>query len=113
MTTIQASPESYRVSPPPFSIGNPAELNSADLPTNQDHINSESVKSQISDLPSAEAAPRFPASAYHVPPEPFTPSPNPYHPGEPAHRPRPKVRDPLPHRRPSMFSADRTTTLAH
>ena len=64
MFTSQASPESYRIDPTPFSVENPAELDSADLPANQDDNNP------------------FPAGAYHVHPKAFTPSPNPLQPHE-------------------------------
>src|SRR6266568_803578 len=40
MTTAQESPNGHHVVPPPCSVQNPAELNRADLPTNEANINS-------------------------------------------------------------------------
>jgi len=76
MTTAQESTNGHRVLPPPFSVENPAELNRPDLPADKPNINSDTLNSQISDLPSPGAAPPFAANAYHVPPKRYAPKPD-------------------------------------
>jgi hypothetical protein len=119
MTNTQVSPDSYRVSPPPLSVENPAELDSADLPTNQDHPDQFATDDQVSSREShgdqelsrvKEVEPPFPASAYHVPPKAFTPSPNPRQPHE--YSDGAKSLGPLPHRCQFMFSDGRQCTMA-
>jgi hypothetical protein len=55
MTTVQDSTNGHHALPPPCSAENPADLNSAGLPTHKDNNN------------------QFPASAYHVPPKLYAP----------------------------------------
>jgi hypothetical protein len=139
MATTQASPDSYRVSLPPFSAENPAELNSADLPANQDHINQFATDDQVSSRESLAAnvypqgelrgankdhqelsrvneverqqdQPPFPASAYHVPPKVFAPRAHAYRRDD--YVERPKIPTPLPDRCQFMFSDGRQCTMA-
>jgi hypothetical protein len=119
MVTTQASPGSYRVSPPPVSAENPAELNAADLPANQDHPNQFATDDQVSPREShgdqelsrvKEVEPLFPAGAYHVPPKAFTPSPNP--PQAHEYSDGAKRLGTLPHRCQFMFSDGRQCTMA-
>jgi hypothetical protein len=92
MTTTQASPNSYRVSPPASSVENPAETNPAGLPANKDDNN------------------HFRASAYHVPPKVFAPRPHAYRNDDYLHRP--DLPGPLPDRCQFMFSDGRQCTMA-
>jgi hypothetical protein len=69
MTTVQESTNGHHHSPLPCSAENPADLNSAGLPTNQDDNHQ---------LPSDDQVPQsqngsFPAGAYHVPPKLYAP----------------------------------------
>jgi hypothetical protein len=69
MTTAQESTNGHRVSPPPFSVENPAEPNRADLPTDKANNNQ-----GAHDDPVVERQPGpFAASAYHVPPKLYAP----------------------------------------
>ena len=107
MTATQRSTNGHRVLPPPFSVDNPAELNSADLPTNKANISSSTLESQISNLSSP--APAFAANAYHAPPERYAPKP------DFRRQELPSVEidtAPLPDRCQFMFSDGRQCTMA-
>jgi len=125
MTTVQESPNGHlpqkgypqdalfagnKVLPPPFSVENPAELNRADFPTNKANVNSDTMQSQIEDMPSPPAASAFPANAYHVPPSRFAPKAYPYRHDDTLKLP-PET-DPLPERCQFMFSDGRQCTMA-
>jgi hypothetical protein len=115
MTTTQAAPNGHRVSAPP-SVEDPAELNSADLPANQDPINQFATDDQVSsrenhgDPRVKEVEPPFPAGAYHVPPKAFSPSPNLRQPHE--YSDGAKRLGTLPGRCQLMFSDGRQCTMA-
>jgi hypothetical protein len=92
MSTAQESPNGHQSFPPPVSAENPAGLNPADLPANQDNIN------------------QFPASAYHVPPGIYVPKAHAYRSDD--HLDRPHLEGPLPGRCQFMFSDGRQCTMA-
>jgi hypothetical protein len=152
MTTTQVAPDDLRVFPPPCSVENPADLNAADLPANQDNITDDATsivipssgdghvfaaniyqqdelrggnKVELSPVnkvePERGTPPQFsspvdheqrpfPASAYHVPPEPFTPHPRLGQPDR--YFERAKRLGPLPGRCQFMFSDGRQCTMA-
>jgi len=108
MTTAQAPTNGHRVFPP-FSVENPSQVNSADLPTNKAKNNQAPLESQISDLQSPDPAPALPASAYHVPPKRFVPKAYPYRRDDTLDLP-PET-EPLPERCQFMFSDGRQCTM--
>jgi hypothetical protein len=110
MTTVQESTNGHRVYPPPLSVENPDELNRADFPTNKANVNSDTMQSQIADMPSPPAASAFPANAYHVPPSRYTPKAYPYRHDDTLGLP-PET-SPLPERCQFMFSDGRQCTMA-
>jgi len=92
MTTTQVAPDGHHSFPPPCSVESPTEINSADLPTDQDNNN------------------HFPASSYHVPPKVFAPRAHAYRRDD--YLDRPKIPTPLPDRCQFMFSDGRQCTMA-
>src|SRR5260370_40094216 len=104
MTTAQESTNGHRVSPPPFSVENPAEPNRADLPTDKANNNQ-----GAHDDPVVERQPGpFAASAYHVPPKRHAPKADSFRHPIPAGLSTMK----MPERCQFMFSDGRQCTMA-
>jgi hypothetical protein len=128
MTTVKESTNGHRALPPPSSVENPAELNSADLPTNKANnnqfANDDQVVGRQKDVSSREshgdqelsrATKSTPllahekVNAYHVPPERYAPKP------DFRRQELPSVEidsAPLPERCQFMFSDGRQCTMA-